>query len=138
MEYNQKFEIKQRLWDFDSSWKLIPVWFKHNKPDHLLWTHIPSCMHKRAWGMNAGAYSVWYGSSDTCQMTSHRALILFLMSFLTNRTLWGGGRSAPLAILLLECIFFSFNRGLVLDLKGQNPKTQPSILKIVPLRKFEN
>ena len=32
-------------------------------------------------------------------------------------------------------IFF-FNRGLVLDVKGQNPKAQPSTLKIVALRIF--
>ena len=29
-----------------------------------------------------------------------------------------------------------FNRGLVLDVKGQNPKEQPSTLEIVSLRKF--
>ena len=32
-------------------------------------------------------------------------------------------------------IFF-FNRGLVLDVKGQNPKAQPSTLKNVALRIF--
>ena len=41
-------------------------------------------------------------------------------------------------IWLSEDIFnILFNRGLVLDLKGQNPKAQPSTLKIVALRIFE-
>ena len=55
-------------------------------------------------------------------------LTLFLMDFLTNRTLFGG-QIYPLVILF-------FNRGLVFDVKGQNPKAQPSTLKIVALRIF--
>ena len=57
------------------------------------------------------------------------ALTLFLMGFLTNRNQLYGYRR-------IFSIFF-FNRGLVLDVKGQNPKAQPSTLRIVALRIFE-
>ena len=47
------------------------------------------------------------------------------------------GRSAPLCYMAIRGYFqFSFFRGLVLDVKGQNPKAQPSTLKIVALRIF--
>ena len=73
-------------------------------------------------------------SKESCT----NSLTLFLMGFLTNRTLWGsGGRSAPLVIWLSDDIFnIFFNRGLVFDVKGQNPNARPCTLKIVALRIF--
>ena len=34
------------------------------------------------------------------------------------------------------CPKMGFKRGLVLDIKGQNPKAEPSTLRIVALREF--
>ena len=49
----------------------------------------------------------------------------------------GADLPPPLVIWLSEDIFnILFNRGLVLDVKGQNPKAQASTLKIVALRIF--
>ena len=61
------------------------------------------------------------------------------MGFLTNLKLGGGGRSAPPSYIANGGYFqYSFfNRGLVLRVKGQNPKAQPSTLKIVALREFK-
>ena len=53
-------------------------------------------------------------------------LTLSLMGFLTNRTLWGG---RSFSILF-------FNRGLVIAVKGQNLKAQPSSLKIVAQKNY--
>ena len=57
------------------------------------------------------------------------------MGFLTNRKLWEGGQICPPSYMVFGGYFqYSFfNRGLVLDVKGQNPKAQPSTLKIVAL-----
>ena len=74
-------------------------------------------------------------SRDYCYAIN--SLTLFLMAFLTNRTLWGGADLPPLVIWLSEDIFnIFFNRGHVLDVNGKNPKVQPSTLKIVALRTF--
>ena len=80
-------------------------------------------------------HSAVFSKSTSSQMHYHNwgesHLTLFLMGFLTNRTLWG----AIYGYRRIFSIFF-FNRGLVLDVKGQNPKAQPSTLKIVALRNF--
>ena len=85
-------------------------------------------------------HSAVFSKPTSSQMHYHNwgesHLTLFLMGFLTNRTLWGADLP-PLAIWLSEDIFnMIFNRGLVLDAKGKNPKAQPSTLKIVDPRDF--
>ena len=81
-------------------------------------------------------HSAVFSKSTSCQMHYHNwgesHLTLFLMGFLTNRTLWGADLPPPLVVWLLEDIFYI----LFLDVKGQNPKAQPSTLKIIALRRF--
>ena len=63
-------------------------------------------------------------------------LTLLLMAYLITPTLWGGCEYTPLLYGYRRIFSIFFYRGLVLDIKCQNPKEEPSIFKIVVPRNF--
>ena len=66
-------------------------------------------------------------------------LTLSISGYLTNWKDQQGGRSAPhppCYMAIRGYFHFFSNRDIVLDIKDQNPKAQPSTFKIVALRSF--
>ena len=64
-------------------------------------------------------------------------LTLSLYRLFNKRNLKGGQICPPLLYDYLRTFsILFFNRGLVMDVKGQNPKAEPSTIKIVALRYY--
>ena len=72
-------------------------------------------------------------SKESCT----NSLTLFLMGFLTNRTLWGSGADLPPLVIRLSNDIFNifFNRGLVFDVKGQKNHKRFKI-RYLEIRRF--